>query len=49
MKSKNCVDQIAEGCVVKPYEEVMGKRFGRIILKSVSARYLATKNRTEHH
>ncbi len=41
--------QIREGCVVKPLVEDMHRRIGRKILKSISEKYLLTKNRSEHH
>lgn len=43
------VEQIREGCVVRPEIEANHFRVGRKILKSVSADYLLRKNGTEFH
>jgi len=48
-KSKGLDNQISEGCVIKPLEEVNNARVGRKILKSINDEYLLTKNRTEYH
>jgi RNA ligase (TIGR02306 family) len=40
---------IREGCVIKPLIETIHNSIGRKILKSISAEYLANKNRTENH
>jgi len=44
-----CVNQIREGCVVKPTIEENNHIIGRKILKSINPEYLCNKNRTEHH
>lgn len=46
-KSKICVTQIREGCVVRPMVEEQNMKIGRKILKSVSEDYLLRKNATE--
>ncbi len=48
-KNNPSKEQIREGCVVKTVVEDMHRRIGRKILKSVSEKYLLTKNRSEHH
>ena len=42
-------DEIREGCVVKSLREENHPKIGRKVLKSISAEYLARKNRTEYH
>ncbi|MHA1704095.1 MAG: RNA ligase family protein [Promethearchaeota archaeon] len=47
--SRKNVKQMREGCVIKMLKEDIHPRIGRKILKSVSAEYLLSKKRTEHH
>jgi RNA ligase (TIGR02306 family) len=49
LSSKNGVNQIREGCVVKSLHEDFHPRLGRKILKSINPEYLIKKERTEYH
>lgn len=48
-KSILAPEQIREGCVMKTKKEKFHPRFGRMILKSISADYLLRKDGTEFH